>query len=66
MQNNGAVGGIVSPGLPGQDQPNTPDLHLCDREVDGQSTKHREGGVYVSKRNRRSVLSFSPAEMRLL
>lgn len=73
MQNNGAVGSIASPGLPGQGQPNTPDLHLCDQEVDGhqhqtqrgRGVKHREVGVYVSKRNRRSVLPFSPAEMRL-
>lgn len=65
MQNNGAVGSIVSPALPGQGQPNTPDLHLCDREAD----KHREVGPYglmqFPKETDGWFLHFSLAEMHL-
>lgn len=51
MQNNGAVGSIVSPGLPGQGQPNRPDLHLCDQEVDGHQHQTQRGrGVCFQKK----------------
>lgn len=51
MQNNGAVGSIVSPGLPGQGQPNTPDLHFCDQEVDvHQHQTQRRRGVCFQKK----------------